>query len=549
MSHLTVFRARAIHTMNPSWPHGSAVAVREGRIVEVGTLKTLQPWLERFPHTIDDQFADRVLLPGFVDPHLHPSMAAMLLPMHFVTALEWRLPWETVVPVTSAEGFLERLAALHQSLDDPNEPLFVWGYHPLWHGELRRPQLDSLVADRPVVIWHRSFHEIILNSKALEWLGIDQQDIGAKAQIDWEGGRFFENGLGYAIAKLNPHLFAADRHRSGLERLKLVAHAGGATTLGDMAVGIFDFEREWQGSLEALDNDTTPFRVAMVPAVMRVVAATGSSDAAAEFIASLPERNTHRLRFGKRVKLFTDGAFFSLLAQVQEPGYLDGHQGEWLTAPEQYLEMARRYWNEGYAIHVHCTGDLGLELALDTLDRLQWERPRFDHEYTIEHFGFATPEQVSRIATLGARVSANVHYLHELSTVYARHGVGTERANQMARLASCVNAGIRVALHSDFPMAPARPLHNAWVAATRMNHEEVVVAPRERLSIEQALRAITIDAAYMLGLQNEVGSVRAGKRADFAVLDEDPFAVGAEGLRELKVEATVFEGRVFPVPK
>ncbi|MGB0820500.1 MAG: amidohydrolase, partial [Parvibaculales bacterium] len=96
MSEITVFTAKAIHTMEPSYPHGTAIAVRDGQILEVGTPESLQPWLDRHAHKIDTQFEDKVLLPGFIDPHLHPSMAAVILPMQFITALEWDLPWEKV---------------------------------------------------------------------------------------------------------------------------------------------------------------------------------------------------------------------------------------------------------------------------------------------------------------------------------------------------------------------------------------------------------------------------------------------------------------------
>ena len=137
---------------------------------------------------------------------------------------------------------------------------------------------------------------------------------------------------------------------------------------------------------------------------------------------------------------------------MMEPGYIDGHVGEWLVTPENFLDIARRFWDAGYAIHVHCTGDLGLELALDSLETLQWERPRFRHGFTIEHFGFSTPEQVDRIAALGASVSANVYYLHELSAMYAQRGIGVERAHQMARLGSCVRAGVKTAVHSDLSL-------------------------------------------------------------------------------------------------
>jgi predicted amidohydrolase YtcJ len=270
-----------------------------------------------------------------------------------------------------------------------------------------------------------------------------------------------------------------------------------------------------------------------------------SDDEVLADLASLSERNTGRLEFRDHVKLFTDGAFFSELMQVKAPGYIDGHHGEWMMPPERFEERARLMWNAGYRIHVHCTGDLGLQLALDTLDKLQFERPRFDHRFTIEHFGLSTPEQVMRIAALGACVSANVYYLHELSDAYWRHSIGYERASQMARLGSLSEAGVPTALHSDFTMAPALPLNSAWVAVNRRAETGATMAPNERLTVDQALRAITIDAAYVLGMEDEIGSIRAGKKADFAVLEADPYAVAPDELKDIAIWGTVFEGRPF----
>ena len=541
---LTVFTARKIITMNRSWPHATAIATKNGRIVEVGTLETLKPWLEAHPYHINDQFADKVVVPGFIDPHLHPSMAAVLLPMRFITATRWELPWETVQPVTTPEDFSRRLHELHSELT-PDEPLFTWGYHQLWHGPMNRELLNAVSNDRPIIVWHRSFHELYMNDAAMEWLGITANEAAGKQQIDLAAGRFYENGLAYAIVKLNPYILSNERYQDGLRRLVEVAHHGGHTTLGDMAVGLFNFDMEWQGTKDVLGSENTPFRTVLVPSAANIASIQGGHDQALSFIEALADRDTERLLFPKHVKLFTDGAFFSQLAQLKEPGYIDGHLGEWLVAPEQFIDIARRYWNAGYKIHVHCTGDLGLELALDALDTLQWERPRFDHRYTIEHFGFSTPEQVARIAALGALVSANVYYVHELSAIYAQQGIGHERADQMARVGSCVRAGIRTAVHSDFTMAPASPLNNAWVASTRRNLDGDVVCPEETLTLDQALAAITIDAAYVLGMEEEIGSLRAGKSADFTVLDTDPYAVGAEGLKDIAVDATVFKGTAY----
>ena len=151
------------------------------------------------------------------------------------------------------------------------------------------------------------------------------------------------------------------------------------------------------------------------------------------------------------------------------------------------------------------------------------------------------------LARLGGLVSANVYYVYELAGAYWKHSIGYERATRMARLATVVREGIPLALHSDFTMAPAQPLNHAWVAVNRIGESGEVAGPEERLSLEQALRAITIDAAFVLGMEDEIGSIRAGKRADFTVLEADPYEEPVESLKDIPIWGTVFEGRPFPI--
>ena len=544
---ITIYTAKSIITMNRSLPRAEAVAIRDGQIIEVGSLDSMQPWLGKHEHEIDNQFKDAIIVPGLIDPHLHPPMAAVLLPMHFITAMEWRLPWETVPASTTPEAFNKRLAELINN-NDPTELLFTWGHHDLWHGAISRQRINTLSSDHPIIVWNRSFHELCMNDAALKFLDISEEETRGMEQIDYERGRFFEVGLGYALLKLNPYILAPDRLKDGLQKLAQVVHFGGQTTVADLAVGMFDFETELASQKEVFENDDTPFRVELVANALALRRSRSLEEMEA-FIADLPEKNSHRLRFGKRVKLFSDGAFFSQLAQLMDPGYIDGHHGEWLTPPELLLENVREYWNKGYEIHVHVTGDLGLELALDALETVQFERPRFNHGFTLEHFGYSTPEQVHRAAKLGANVSANVYYLHELSDMYAQASVGKERASSMARIGTCMSESITTALHSDFTMAPAQPLTSMWVAVNRVNAQGEIMCPEERLTPQQGLEAITINAARVIGLDNEIGSIRAGKKADFAVLAEDPLTIDPMKIKDIDILATIFEGKIFPIQK
>ena len=544
---LTLFKARSVITMNESLPRGSAVLVRDGIILEVGEEANMAPWLRDQDYVIDEQFADKIICPGFIDPHLHPSMAAVLLPMEFITAMRWKLPWGVVEPVTTEAAFDQRMATLVAE-KDPEQPLFIWGYHQLWHGAMSKSRIESIAGQRPTVVWHRSFHELYMNSAAMEMVGVVAADIKPGMQIDIEHGHFYEGGLGYAINRLNPWILAPEKYAAGLQRLKQVVHYGGHTTIGDLATGMFNFSAEAEALSQHLEGDSVPFRTRLVAHGTVLTKGGVPPTEGPELAEALLQRNSHRLQFGRHIKLFSDGAFFSQLAQLQEPGYIDGHHGEWLTTPEILEQHIRAYWHAGYQIHVHVTGDLGLQLTLDILQKMQDEKPRFNHGFTFEHFGFSTPEQIRQIKALGAQVSANVYYLHELSDSYSQSGIGYERASQMARLGSCFDAGINTTVHSDFTMAPAEPLNSMWVAVNRVNHAGDVMGATESLTPYQALQAITINAAHVIGMADITGSIRSGKRADFTVLDQDPLTCDPMTLRDIGICATVFEGKVFPLP-
>ncbi len=547
MTQLIVYTARIIRTMNPSLPLANAVAVRDGRIVEVGTLETLRPWLDAHRHTIDETFRDHVLMPGFIDPHLHPTLAAVLLPCHFITAMEWKLPDRKAAPVKGHDAYLSRLKEINESLADPDEPLITWGFHKIWHGDVNRRALNSISDTRPIFVWQRSFHEIIANDAAIEWMGLNREDMERHEQIDPETGRFFETGLSVAMNGMKDVLYAPKRFLGGLQQVAQAVHQGGHTTIGDMAVPLADLEMEWPALVDVLDQPSIPFRCQMIPRAIDRGGILGREEKEVERVRSLAERSTHRLQFQDGVKLFTDGGFYAELMQLQEPGFIDGHHGEWLMPPEQFEALARAFWNNGFRIHVHCTGDMGLELALDVLEKLQWERPRVNHRFTIEHFGVSTPEQVLRIADLGALVSANVYYVHELADAYYQHSFGHERASQIARLGTVARYGIPFALHTDFTMAPALPLTSAWVAVNRLSESGEVMASEERISIDQAMQAITVNAAYVLGMEHEIGSIRAGKKADFTVLEADPYETPPRELKDIPLWGTVFEGSPAPI--
>jgi predicted amidohydrolase YtcJ len=230
-------------------------------------------------------------------------------------------------------------------------------------------------------------------------------------------------------------------------------------------------------------------------------------------------------------------------------GYLDGHKGEWIIPPQQLEERARLFWNAGYQLHIHVNGDLGLNVVLDILEKLMAENPRADHRSVIVHFANSNEEQVDRIARLGAIVSANPYYPVGFVDKFGEVGLGPKRADVMVRAASVLKNDIPLSYHSDLPMGPAAPLALASFGVNRVTSSARVAGSEQRISVDDALRAVTIEAAYSWRQEVEIGSIAPGKIANFTVLEEDPYVVDPIKLKDIPIWGTVFEGALYPVAR
>jgi len=548
-----VFEARKIITMDQSMPEARYIAVEDGRILGVGnSLAQLDAWLVNQNYRMDSQFSEKVLLPGLIDPHLHPLMAAVLLPTAFITPEDWTLPSGEFPGVTTPEDYRQRLRELISN-NQSSDPFITWGYHQLWHGDLDRQLLDEIEPNRAVIVWHRSFHEIIMNTAAMRFLELDSESLFADiisapgidpSHADYSAGHLSETALGVGLARLQPVILAPDKLNAGMTIIQKMLRQNGVTTIADMATGLFaSFNIEAALIKQTFDHQDSAVRVILVPNVKPMVEQMGSADAVMEFLNQMQSSQiSNKVFLNNRVKLLADGAFFSQYMRMNPPGYSDGHEGKWLTEPAELESLARAFWNNGYHIHTHVNGDEGLDAVLNTLEKLLLEKPRPDHRFTLEHFGYSTIAQAQRLHTLGAQVSAQPNYVYVLSDNYAQNGLGYDRASQMVRLGTLERQGTVVALHSDLTMAPADPLFLAWIAANRLTMEGTIMGASERLSLDKALRAITIEAAHVIGLEDEIGSISAGKKADFAVLEQDPYEVDVTSLKDIPIWGVVFEG-------
>jgi predicted amidohydrolase YtcJ len=184
-------------------------------------------------------------------------------------------------------------------------------------------------------------------------------------------------------------------------------------------------------------------------------------------------------------------------------------------------------------------------MVLDMLQAALRVRPAPDHRFTLQHCQLADAAQFRRMKALGMCVNLFANHTFYWGEQHHALTVGPERAMRMNACATALATGVPLAIHSDAPVTPLGPLFTAWCAVNRLSSTGRVLGEAERIGVPEALRAITLGAAYTLGLDGEIGSIEAGKRADFAVLEADPREVPPAALRDVPVWGTVLGGRPF----
>jgi predicted amidohydrolase YtcJ len=218
-----------------------------------------------------------------------------------------------------------------------------------------------------------------------------------------------------------------------------------------------------------------------------------------------------------------------------------------MVSKEITQQWAQAFWDAGYQLHAHTNGDASAEVLINLLKTLQKNTPRADHRLSLEHFAYTTEDQNRQLKELGAVVSANPYYHFILSDIYSDQWLGADRGNQMVRLGSLERLGVPFAFHSDSPMAPLEPLTLVSAAVNRLTINGNQTGELERVSVDAGLRAITINAAWIMGYEDQIGSIRAGKKADFTILEADPYKVNPKRIKDIKIWGTVFEGTPAPL--
>jgi len=546
---VVIYVAKEVVTLDPAKPTARAVAVVGDRILATGSVDELEAAAGQQPCTVDTTFANQVIVPGFIAQHDHPLLAALTMTSEIIAIEDWVLPQGTSRAAKGHGEYLKRLAAANAAMKDPNELLLTWGYHHYFHGALKKAELDAISATRPIVVWHRSAHEFYLNTASEKRYGVteewfDKLNDSAKAQSDFDNGHYWEQGWFAVLPLFAAAIATPERLREGLEFVQSYYHANGVT-LGCEPGGLLS--KPMQDAQNAvLSASSSPFRFYFIADGKSITGAYPDEQVAGETEKLLSWGEGRTAYLSRQVKLFADGAIYSQAMKMLD-GYTDGHEGEWIMDPGFFARSFRVYWDLGYQLHIHVNGDAGLGMVLDQLELNMRRHPRPDHRTVIIHFAISKPEQVDRIKRLGAIVSGNPYYPVALADNYRSNGLDPERADPMTRLGDVERAGISYSLHSDMPMAPGAPLFLMWCAVNRVTNDGNVRGPEQRVSRIGALKAVTLDAAYSLQMEEDVGSIEPGKLANFTILADNPLTVDPMRIKDIAIWGTVHEGRVLPV--
>lgn len=538
----TIYSAKKIITMNPARPSVSHVAVKGGRILGAGSLRELEGFGD---YTLDERFADKVLMPGMIEGHSHA-----------VEGKWWRYVYcgfhKRMDPhgkvwsgLESIDKVVDRLKEKEVTLDDPAAALTGWAIDPIYYPskKITRQQLDRVSTTRPVGIMHASGHIMNVNSKALELADY------LRPGIQHDGVPLGDDGLPTGELKGPDVMFPAGRKagfddnmlefdEQGLIDFSRLCVRTGVTTATDLAALLGDDTVDMGTRVTGAED--FPVRIMS----LRFHHGVTPEDLIKQVVA-LKSRSTDRLRLGK-IKVIADGSIQGFSARLNWPGYYNGApNGLWYIAPEQMLAIYEMALQEDIQIHTHTNGDEATDLVLDTLETALKKYPSNTHRFTIQHGQLINAAQYRRMAKLNMCVNHFANHHFYWGDEHYRLTVGPERAERMNACRTALDNGIPLAIHSDAPVTPLSPLFTAWCAVNRLTSSGRTQGEYEKITVAEALYAITLGAAYTLDIDDEVGSIEAGKLADFAVLEDDPTTVAALDLKDIGVWGTVQGGRVF----
>lgn len=519
-------------TMDDRDSRAEAVAVEAGKIAAVGANDEIARRIDA--ETTVVHLAGRTLIPGFMDPHNHFSLTAL-----DPVSVDCRTP-----PHESINSILEAVAAMARDVP-PGRWIRGWGFRTLQVREnraLTRWELDEVAPHNPVCIMDGSVHACYANSQALQLAGID------RGTPDPEHGQFLREASGepngtlwecgmnlvHALS-LKAYLDTYEDRVADLVQANCRRHlAHGITSVGDALV-----------TPEAAAMYRRTDALGKLPMVIHQMLG-GAYFFAPPREAAQGEIDTgqvsDRLR-GGTVKLFMDPVFPSYALIQYHPCNHEERLGERYYTQEEVNHLVLSAHRRGMQVAIHCLGNWAVEQALNAFEHAQRKHAREEPRFRIEHFTLTTPAQIRRARSLGVIASVQPPFVYTIGERMTNRAAQMGGETRALAFRTMLSEGLTVVATSDSPCAPVEPLLGLSAMVTRRTVQDGRPAGLdEAVTPLEGLRMYTINAAYAMSREHEVGSLEPGKRADMVVLSHDPTAVDPRAIRDIEVEQTYVDG-------
>jgi len=511
-----------IHTIDSSSPHAEAVAIAEGRFTAVGSNREVLALATARTRRID--VGGKTVVPGFIDAHTHVAYSGL----RHLRQVDCDLR-----SITAIQSAIRQRAA--------NTPKGQWvigfKYDDTKTAEgrrLTRADLDSVAPDHPVYVEHRGGHTAYVNSMAMRMAGVnDKTPDPPGGQMDRDSAGRLTGGLRETATepfeRRIPRHYSRDDRREAVKLITQMFARAGVTSVHD-AQGSPEDLASYQDAREAGDLPIRIYHLLNYLHMDHMLAAgvrTGLGD--------------DWVRVGA-VKLTADGSISERTARLSVP--YAGRPNDFgieVMPEEELYSHARKAHTAGWQIGIHANGDVGIDTALRVYERLQREMPRRDARFRLEHCTVINESLIRRIKALGAiptPFSTYVYYHGEKMREY-----GAERLNLMFALRSFLDAGIRATQASDYPPGPFEPMMALQSEVTRTDIKGNVWGPKQKITIDEALRIGTLNGAYASFEEHSKGSIEPGKLADLVVLGRDPRKDDPSTIVTIPVERTMVGGR------
>lgn len=509
-------------TMDPRQPRAQSVAIADGRFLAVGSDDAVRNLATAGTRVVD--LGGKTVVPGFIDAHSHPAAAG-------------RQHLKQVDCDLRSISDIQAAIRARAEKTPPGEWVLGFKYDDTKTRDgrpLTRQDLDAAAPAHPVYVQHRGGHTAYVNSLALQKAGV------AEDASDPPGGHFERDSAGRLTGRVKeratqpfddviPSGDTRDDYREGVRIISQMMSRAGITSVHD-AYGTPDDLRAYQDARDAGELS------------LRVYCLIGSAHLDAMLAAGVRTGlGDEWVRVGA-MKMTCDGSISERTARLAEPyvGRPDDRGMLVSTEQELYAKLAQAH-AAGWQLGVHANGDEAIGLVLGIYERLQRERPRRDPRFRLEHCTVVTDALVARIKALGAiptPFSTYVYYHGEKMAEY-----GAPRLDRMFALRSFLDAGVRPTQASDYPPGPFEAMMALQSEVTRTDMKGTVWGPRQRITVEEAIRVGTLHGAYASFEERQKGSIEAGKLADLVVLGRDPFREDPSSLVTIPVERTMVGGR------